>query len=87
MIDTPILLSAILFFILGLAVGLIVRRIAETIILIAILMILISTMGLVSAPPPDFVREFFPWLIEVGKILPYASIAFIIGLIIGFMKK
>ncbi|MEM2188961.1 MAG: hypothetical protein QXI60_10655 [Thermofilaceae archaeon] len=90
MIDASILLSAALFFVLGLIVGLIVRRVAEAIILALILLFLLSITGLISASPPDILRETLPWLIEAGKlilsILPYASVAFIIGLVIGLLK-
>lgn len=90
MINISILISIVIFFILGFIIGLIVRRIAEILILAAILLTLLSMIGLASTSPSDIIREVTPWLIDAGKlilaILPYASIAFIIGLIIGFLK-
>lgn len=85
------ILSVIIFFTVGLIAGMILRRAAELIILTVLLLAILSITGLAAVSPPDVIREALPWLVEAGKlilsILPYASIAFIAGLIVGLLRK
>ncbi|EZQ01906.1 hypothetical protein CM19_11800 [Candidatus Acidianus copahuensis] len=93
-ITTTDIISLIVAFVLGLLIGLLAKKLLSVaLIIIAILIVLIA----IGALSPTTVEH---WLIILGqkvqsaegdaqgflKILPYNSIVFIIGFIIGLIK-
>jgi len=80
-------------FIIGLIVGLVVKRTIKLILALALLLIILIATGYVSITFQDIydkALEFLPTIINMGSsfgnILPYSSLTFIIGLLLGLWK-
>ncbi|MDT7861786.1 MAG: hypothetical protein RRA45_06200 [Saccharolobus sp.] len=93
-ITTSGIVSLVIAFILGLLIGLLIRKVIQIgLILLAIVIILIA-IGYIS--PQDVINFLhtvsskLPYILskaeELKLIIPYDSIAFIIGFIIGIIK-
>ncbi len=88
------LVPIILPFIIGLLVGAIIKHGFKILILIVALIIILIATGVLSISLSslfDQAMKFLPTLYNVGapllNLLPYMSITFIIGLIIGLIKS
>ena len=80
-------------FIMGLLIGLIVKRAIKLVLAIILLIIILIVTGYVSFTFQDLydkAMQFLPVLINLGSsaqnILPYSSLTFIIGLLLGLWK-
>ncbi|MDA4121276.1 MAG: hypothetical protein OK404_02575 [Thaumarchaeota archaeon] len=93
-LSTTFLVAAILPLILGFIVGLIIKSVLKIGILLAIIVIALILLGVIT---PDQILRPLLSLFKSGSaltgdvqrlagFLPYSSITFIIGLIIGFLK-
>lgn len=87
------LVPIIVPFIIGLLVGFLIKHTLKLIIVIAALVIVLVVTGALSIGFSDLYNkamEFLPKLSETGSawinILPYSSVAFIVGLVIGLWK-
>lgn len=87
------IIPVVIPFVIGLLVGMIIKHSIKLILLIAILVILLIATGYVSFTYQDIFNkamEFLPKLIDLGdnfkNVLPYSSLTFIIGLILGLWK-
>jgi hypothetical protein len=94
MIPTTDVLSLVIAFVLGLLVGILIKKIFQIGIIILAIIIILIAIGVIS---PSTVEH---GLITLGqqaskadsevssyiRLLPYNSIAFIIGLVIGLIK-
>ncbi len=93
-LSTTFLVAAILPLILGFIVGLIIRSALKIGILIALIIVVliflgILTPGQVLTPILSLFREGSALASDVRRLagfLPYSTITFILGLIIGFLK-
>ncbi|MEM2554897.1 MAG: hypothetical protein QXF09_05860 [Nitrososphaerota archaeon] len=89
-LDIAWVVPIIIPFFMGLIVGLILRRTINLMLMFTVLAILLIISGTISITLPeifDYAAKVLPKIIELGKsslnILPYSSISFIIGLILG----
>ncbi len=80
-------------FIIGLLVGAVAKRTFKLIVVVAALVIVLVATGVVSLTFQDVydkAMEFLPRLIDLGgglkDVLPYTSVAFLIGLALGLWK-
>lgn len=80
-------------FIIGLLVGFIIKRTVKLLFAVAALVIVLVATGAVSLTFRDIydnAMEFLPRLIDLGgglkDVLPYSSVAFLIGLALGLIK-
>jgi len=87
------LVPIIVPFIIGLLVGSLIKHALKLILVIAALVIVLVVTGALSigfADLYDKAMQFLPKLSETGSawinILPYSSVAFIGGLVIGLWK-
>lgn len=85
--------SLITPFIIGLLIGLIVKRTFKLVILAIALIIVLVVTGYISLTFTeiyDKAMEFLPRIVNtglaLGDVLPYSSIAFLIGLALGLWK-
>ncbi|MGB8779774.1 MAG: hypothetical protein WCD81_03895 [Candidatus Bathyarchaeia archaeon] len=86
------LIPVVLPFIIGLLVGVIVKKGLKLLIAIVALIIVLVATGILSLTFTDLFDEamkFLPKLYDVGSgwlnVLPYSSVAFLIGLALGFL--
>jgi hypothetical protein len=92
-LSTTFLLAAILPLVLGFIVGLIVKRVLKLGIAIAALVIILILVGIITpsqviGPILSLVRSGSSLTSDVQRIagyLPYSTVTFIIGLVIGFL--
>lgn len=87
------LVPVILPLVIGLLVGAIVKRTFQLLIAVVALIIVLVAIGAISLTFQDVYSkslEILPNLIHTGRsffdILPYSSVAFLIGLAIGLWK-
>ena len=87
------LVPVILPFIIGLLVGAVIKRTFRLVVVVAALVIVLVTTGAMSLTFRDIydkAMEFLPRLIDLGgglrDVLPYSSVAFLIGLALGLWK-
>lgn len=80
-------------FIIGLLVGALIKQTMRLVIVVAALVIVLVATGTVSLTFKDLYQkatEFLPRIAEKGEVLknvlPYTSVAFLIGLAIGLWK-
>jgi uncharacterized membrane protein (Fun14 family) len=81
-------------FIIGLLIGIIIKRTVKLAIIILILILILGALGYISLPSiQDIIQkasEYLPMIWrEAGgliNVLPYSSITFIIGLLLGIWK-
>jgi uncharacterized membrane protein (Fun14 family) len=86
------IVPVVLPFIIGLLVGVIIRRGLKLLIVVAALIILLVATGVVSVTFSGLfaaAMQFLPKLYDVGlgwlNVLPYSSAAFLVGLLLGFL--
>lgn len=87
------LVPTVLPFIIGLLVGAIIKRTFQLLIAVVALIIVLVAIGVISLTVQDVYSrslEILPNLINTGRslvdILPYSSVAFLIGLGLGLWK-
>ena len=86
------LIPVVLPFIIGLLVGAIIKKGLKLLVVVVALIIVLVATGVVSltfANLFDEAMKFLPKLYDVGRgwlnVLPYSSVAFLIGLALGFL--
>ena len=86
------LIPVVLPFIIGLLVGVVIRKGLKLLIAVIVLIIVLVATGVLSltfAGLFDEAMKFLPKLYDIGSgwlnVLPYSSIAFLIGLALGFL--
>jgi uncharacterized membrane protein (Fun14 family) len=79
-------------FIIGLLAGAVIKKAAKLLIVVVALIIVLVATGVLSLTFTglfDEAMKFLPKLYDVGSgwlnVLPYSSIAFLIGLALGFL--
>jgi uncharacterized membrane protein (Fun14 family) len=87
------LIPVVLPFIIGLLVGIVIKKGLKLLVVIVALIIILIATGIVSLTFSDLfaaTMQVLPKLYDVGigllNVLPYSSIAFLIGLALGFLK-
>jgi len=87
------IVPVILPFIIGLLVGAVIKRTFRLVVVVAALVIVLVATGAMSLTFRDIydkAMEFLPRLIDLGgglrDVLPYSSVAFLIGLALGLWK-
>jgi len=87
------LIPIVLPFIIGLLVGAIIKHGFKILILVVALIVILVATGVVSLTFStlfDEAMKFLPRLYDIGvpllNLLPYMSITFLIGLVIGILK-
>lgn len=93
-LSTTFLLAAILPLILGFIVGLIIKSVLKIGIALAILVIVLILLGILTpdqvlTPLISLVKSGGSISTEVQRLagyLPYSSLTFIVGLVIGFWR-
>lgn len=93
-LSTTFLIAALVPLILGFIVGLIVKSVLKIGIALALLVIVLILLGVVTpgqvlTPLLGLVKSGSSLTNEVSRVasyLPYSSITFIIGLVIGFWR-
>jgi uncharacterized membrane protein (Fun14 family) len=90
--DVAWLIPVVLPFIIGLLVGVIVKKGFKLLIVVAALIIVLVATGILSVTFTglfDQAMKFLPKLYDTGhgwlNVLPYSSIAFLIGLALGLL--
>ncbi len=86
------LIPVVLPFIIGLLVGAIVKKGFKLLVVVVALIIVLVATGVLSLTFTglfDAAMNFLPKLYDVGSgwlnVLPYSSVAFLIGLALGFL--
>lgn len=87
-------LSVVGSFLLGLLVGALAKRILSAALILVALFITLMAFGYISHDQlVEFLRqigmsaaEAAEWVVNLRNVVPYTSIAFIAGLILGFWK-
>jgi hypothetical protein len=86
------IIPVVLPFIIGLLVGAIIKRGFKFLILVVALIIVLIATGVLSLTFTDLFTEamkFLPKLYDVGvgllNVLPYSTITFLIGLVLGLL--
>ena len=87
------LIPIVLPFIIGLLVGVVIKRGLKLLVVIVALIIVLIATGIVSLTFSDLfaaTMQFLPKVYDLGhellNVLPYSSVAFLIGLALGFLK-
>jgi uncharacterized membrane protein (Fun14 family) len=82
------IIPIVLPFIIGLLVGAILKKALKILMLVVALIIVLVATGILSVTFSD-IFSALPTLYDVGigwlNVLPYSSVAFIIGLALGFL--
>ena len=92
-LSTTFLVTVILPLAIGFAIGILIKQVAKVGITIAALILLLIIAGFISPeqvlkPLIGFLKsssEAKEWVERVAGYLPYASVTFIVGLIVGFL--
>ena len=86
------LIPVVLPFIIGLLVGAVIKRALKLLILVVVLVIVLVATGILSLTFSGLFAEamkFLPKLYDLGhgwlNVLPYSSIAFLIGIALGLL--
>lgn len=86
-------IPVIIPFIIGLLIGLIIKRTLKLLLLITVLIIILVALSYISLSFRDVYEsamKFLPKIIDLGSgfmnSLPYTSVAFIVGLLLGLWK-
>ena len=86
------LVPIILPFIIGLLVGAVIKKGLKFLVLIVALVIVLVVTGILSVTFSGLyaqAMQFLPKLYDVGhgwlNVLPYSSITFLVGLVLGFL--
>jgi len=76
--------------VLGLLIGSLAKHSMKIAVLIVALVVALVTLGYVSFTYMGFYNEFLAplvrWIINSMNFLPYSSVAFLAGLVLGFWK-
>ena len=87
------LVPIIVPLIIGLLVGVLIKHAMKLILVLAALVIVLVVIGALSIGFGDLydkAMEFLPKLYDAGRgwinVLPYSSVAFLIGLVLGLWK-
>lgn len=87
------LIPVVLPFIIGILVGAVIKRTLKLIVLVVALVVILVAAGLVTLNFRDIfdrAMEFLPRLIDLGggikDVLPYSSVAFLVGLSLGLWR-
>ncbi len=91
--EIAFLFPIIVPFIIGLLVGLLIKHSVKLLLILAALVIVLVVTGALSIGFGDLydkAMEFLPKLYDAGRgwvnVLPYSSVSFIIGLVVGLVK-
>jgi len=86
------LIPVVLPFIVGLLVGALVKRGLKLLMLVVALVIVLVVTGILSMTFSGLyaqAMQFLPKLYDVGhgwlNVLPYSSVTFLVGLVLGFL--
>jgi uncharacterized membrane protein (Fun14 family) len=86
------IIPVVLPFIMGLLIGAIIKKGFKVLVLVIALIIVLIATGILSLALGDVFSEamkFLPKLYDVGagwlNVLPYSTITFVIGLVLGFI--
>lgn len=86
------LVPVVLPFIIGLLLGVVIKKGLKLLIAVVALVIVLVATGVLSLTFPglfDEAMKFLPTLFDFGhgwlNVLPYSSVAFLIGLALGFL--
>lgn len=86
------LIPVALPFIIGLLVGAVIRKALKLLILVVALIIVLVATGILSITFSGLFAQamlFLPKLYDVGhgwlNVLPYTSVSFLIGVVLGFL--
>lgn len=86
------LIPVVMPFIIGLLVGAIIKKAAKLLVVVVALVIVLIATGVLSLSFSDLYTQamnFLPKLYDVGSgwlnVLPYSSVAFLVGLALGFL--
>ena len=86
------LVPIILPFIIGLLVGAVIKKGLKFLVLIVALVIVLVVTGILSVTFSGLyaqAMQFLPKLYDVGhgwlNVLPYSSVTFLVGLVLGFL--
>ena len=87
------LIPVVVPFIIGLLIGFLIKNTLKIVLVIAALVIVLVLTGALSIGFSDLydkAMQFLPKISETGSawvnILPYSSVAFIVGIVIGLLK-
>jgi uncharacterized membrane protein (Fun14 family) len=85
------IIPVVLPFIIGLLAGAVIKRVLKLLVLVVALVIVLVATGILSVTFSGLFAEamkFLPKLYDVGhgwlNVLPYSSVAFLVGLALGF---
>ena len=92
-LSTTFIVTVILPLAIGFVIGLLIRQMAKVGIVIAALLLLLIVAGFLSPeqvlkPLIGFLKsssDAKAWVTRVAGYLPYASVTFIVGLVVGFL--
>jgi uncharacterized membrane protein (Fun14 family) len=86
------IIPVVLPFIIGLLVGAVIKKALKLLILVVALVIVLVATGILSITFSGLfaqAMQFLPKLYDVGhgwlNVLPYSSVAFLIGIVLGFL--
>jgi hypothetical protein len=86
------LVPVVIPFIIGLLLGAVIKRVLKLLMFVVILVVILVLTGILSVTFSGLLSQamlFLPKLYDAGRgiinVLPYSSLGFIIGLIIGFI--
>lgn len=93
-LSTTFIIAAILPLVIGFIVGLLIKKVLEIGLIIAAIILLLIIAGFLSPdqvlkPLLSFLKSSSSashWVERVAGYLPYTSLTFVVGLIIGFLK-
>ncbi|WP_338601986.1 hypothetical protein V6M85_01255 [Sulfolobus tengchongensis] len=93
-LTTSGIISLVIAFLLGLLIGLLIRKIIQIGLIVLAIVIILIAVGYIS--PQDVINFLhslsakLPYILSnaegLKSIIPYSSLAFIIGFIIGIIK-
>lgn len=86
------IIPVVLPFIIGLLVGAVVKKALKLLVLVAALIVVLVVTGILSVAFSGLFTEamkILPKLYDLGhgwlNVLPYSSVAFLIGIVLGFL--
>lgn len=93
-LSTTFIIAALLPLVIGFVVGLLIKKVLEIGLIIAAILLLLIIAGFLSPdqvlkPLLGFLKSsssVSDWVKRLAGYLPYTSLTFIVGLIIGFLK-
>ncbi len=93
-LSTTFIIAALLPLVIGFIVGLLIKTVLKIGLIIAVVLLLLIIAGFLSpgqvlTPLIGFLKSSSTaaaWVNRVAGYLPYSSLTFIVGLVIGFLK-